>query len=189
LLVREYLWARSTPMLAVDPGSEAFNDRLYLVWQEKTYAGMRVMFILSKDKGVNWSQPVVISEQSDPKYGGKGKSYHSLLPSIAVNGAGIVGVSWYDTRDQREGKPNCNIRFRASLDGGKTWLPSVQVTNVPSSYDLSDDPGGLKAGNWVGDTAGLAADAVGAFHPLWIDNRTGVKQVFTARVAVDVSPP
>jgi hypothetical protein len=30
----------------------------------------------------------------------------------------------------------------------------------------------------------MAADAAGAFHPLWIDNRTGVKQVFTASVTV-----
>jgi hypothetical protein len=36
----------------------------------------------------------------------------------------------------------------------------------------------------LGDTAGLAADAVGTFHPLWVDKRTGVLQVFTAKVSV-----
>jgi hypothetical protein len=35
-----------------------------------------------------------------------------------------------------------------------------------------------------GHTAGLAADAAGAFHPVWIDNRTGVHQMWTARVGV-----
>jgi hypothetical protein len=35
-----------------------------------------------------------------------------------------------------------------------------------------------------GDTAGLVADADGVFHALWIDNRTGVHQVWTATIAV-----
>jgi hypothetical protein len=35
-----------------------------------------------------------------------------------------------------------------------------------------------------GDTAGLAADAGGTFHPVWIDNRTGTHQVWTASVGV-----
>jgi hypothetical protein len=35
-----------------------------------------------------------------------------------------------------------------------------------------------------GDTAGLAADAAGVFHPLWIDNRTGIHQMWTAAVTV-----
>jgi hypothetical protein len=35
-----------------------------------------------------------------------------------------------------------------------------------------------------GDTAGLAADAAGAFRAVWVDNRTGVPQVWTASVTV-----
>jgi hypothetical protein len=37
----------------------------------------------------------------------------------------------------------------------------------------------------AGDYAGLAADAAGIFHPFWIDNRTGMQQVWTAAVTVD----
>ena len=35
-----------------------------------------------------------------------------------------------------------------------------------------------------GDTAGLAADALGIFHAAWVDNRTGVPQLWTATVSV-----
>jgi hypothetical protein len=35
-----------------------------------------------------------------------------------------------------------------------------------------------------GDTAGLAASADGTFHALWIDNRTGVQQAWTAAITV-----
>ncbi len=37
----------------------------------------------------------------------------------------------------------------------------------------------------AGDYAGLAADASGAFHALWIDNRTGLAQIWTAPIVVD----
>jgi hypothetical protein len=43
---------------------------------------------------------------------------------------------------------------------------------------------GLQAQFSGGDTAGLEADAPGVFHPLWVDNRTGVVQVWTAPVRV-----
>ena len=35
-----------------------------------------------------------------------------------------------------------------------------------------------------GDTSGLAADADGAFHALWTDQRSGIGQVYTAAVTV-----
>jgi WD40 repeat protein len=172
------------PVLAVDPGSKAFKDYLYLVWSENTSVGSRAMFVVSKDKGVNWSTPVHISEQVDDKDEAKARRFHSVLPCVAVNAAGVVGVSWYDSRDSQEKKRCCNLRFRAALDGGKTWLPSATVTDVASSFDLMSKTDGHK-GIWLGETAGLAADAAGHFHPLWVDNRTGVPQVFTAKVTVD----
>jgi hypothetical protein len=166
--------ARCVPMLAVDPGSRAFKDRLYLVWTERTDAGLRVMLLRSKDKGVSWSEPVVLSGPAGPQRGAKETGHYSFLSSVAVNRAGVVAVSWYDAR-LHEGKIRCDVRLRISRDGGETWLPSARVTDVTSGYEK---------GTWVGDTAGLAADAAGAFYPLWIDSRTGVRQVFTARVAV-----
>ncbi len=36
-----------------------------------------------------------------------------------------------------------------------------------------------------GHTAGLDADANGVFHPFWVDNRTGVAQVWTAPVTIN----
>jgi hypothetical protein len=182
LFKRDFLGANANapylPMLAVDSGSKQFADRLYLVWAEKTPRGMHVMLTVSKDKGVTWSKPVLLSEQVE------GKSYHALLPSVAVNRAGAVGVAWYDTRDGRAGQPACHFRFRVSLDGGKHWLPSVRVSDAASSYELNDKKGGVQGKDWVGDTTGLATDAEGAFHALWIDNRTGMKQVLTARIGV-----
>jgi hypothetical protein len=178
--VRDYVGAPhlginpGLPMLAVAPGSGAFQDRAYLVWSERTEDGMRVMLMLSKDRGAHWSGPLEISDRAGFEEGDEGAGRYAFLPSIAVNRAGIVAVSWYDAI-AREGKLTRDLLFRASLDGGSSWLPTVRVNDVASS-DTEDA--------WVGDTAGLAASNSGAFHALWIDNRTGVKQVFTAAILV-----
>ena len=69
----------------------------------------------------------------------------------------------------------------ASIDSGTTWLPSIAVNDVPSTFNKGSY--GSRLG-WLGDTAGLTADSKGVFHPVWIDNRTGIKQVFTASILV-----
>jgi hypothetical protein len=106
------------------------------------------------------------------------QDYLAYIPCIAVNKAGVVAVTWYD----RRGLPPAggggatkgwNLRMRVSPDGGATWAPSVQVTSKPSTGELT---------GW--HTAGLTADAAGAFHPAWIDDRTGKPQLWTARVTV-----
>jgi hypothetical protein len=119
--------------------------------------------------------------------------YITFMPSVAVNKYGVVAVSWYDRRglpkirlvpqDGKDGKilsyklvaEGWNVRLRASLDGGATWLPSVQV-NEQAARGGIDLP--------VGHSAGLASGADGRFHAAWIDNRTGTHQVWTAAVVV-----
>jgi hypothetical protein len=87
----------------------------------------------------------------------------------------VVAVSWYDRRGLTGGGRGWNVRLRASLDSGESWLPSVQVNDVTSK-----EPGVES----LGHRAGLAADAGGALHATWIDRRTGTPQVWTAAVTV-----
>jgi hypothetical protein len=102
--------------------------------------------------------------------------------ALGVNQDGVVAVSWYDRRGLPDIKGNrgpqygagCNVRVRLSLDGGTSWQSSVQVNEKP-----------IRATVWeLRDSAGLTADTAGVFHPLWIDDRTGVLQVWTAAVKV-----
>ena len=137
------------------------------------------MLTLSRDKGVNWSQPVALSDEARASVESEDKAIrrYAFLPSVAVNRAGVVAVTWYDAT--RGGSTlSSNVRLKASLDGGSTWLPSVRVTEFVSRSNPDADE------SWVGHTAGLAADASGVFHPLWVDNRTGVRQVFTTTVII-----
>ena len=164
---------RCLPQLAADPGSAAYKDRLYAVWAEQPPGGFRILCSVSRDRGMTWSKPALLSEQAEA---GPGKAaYPSVVPSVAVSKAGVVAVTWYDRRGLPPGGKGWNVRLRASRDGGATWLPSVQVN------DVAADKGSVAH---LGHTAGLAADARGDFHPVWIDFRTGTGQLWTAAVKV-----
>jgi hypothetical protein len=158
------------PQLAVDQSRGRYRDHVYAVWTDRaTEDGEpHILFSLFKDKGRSWTGPPLLSEQT----GAGERDYASYLPAIAVNKDGVVAVTWYDRRGLPKGKrggfpPGWNVRLRISRDGGETWQPSVLV----------NEKAGKAPYNQVRDTAGLAADAAGRFHPVWIDDRTGIRQV------------
>jgi hypothetical protein len=86
-----------------------------------------------------------------------------------------------------ERSPRCNFFLLAvstssfgrntDADGAITWLPSARLS--AAAHVADDDT--RKNG---GDTAGLAADADGVFHRVWIDNRTGIPQMWTTTVTI-----
>jgi len=165
----------SMPALAIDRSRGPFADRLYAVWPDARYdRRTRILFSSSSDRGRTWNPPAVIdSDATDRNPNGRANSF---MPAIAVNRGGVVGVVWYDRRDNPDNL-GYYVRFRASIDGGRTWLPSERVS--AAAHVTSDD-----TRKNSGDTAGLAADADGVFHPVWIDNRTGIPQIWTAAVKV-----
>jgi hypothetical protein len=194
------------PTLAVDPGSGAFKDRIYAVWPDDKSGRTDVLLAYSSDKGKTWSRPRRVNDdrqKADPADGP-----HTLLPVVAVNRQGVVGISWYDRRDVADNL-GWWVRFSASLDGGDTFLPSTKVSEAAHQFTgkerwsvTANASGGgsqietarsktLTIGASInpflytgGHTAGLAADAGGRFHPFWVDNRTGISQVWTAPVSV-----
>jgi hypothetical protein len=166
--------ANNAAGLACDPGSRKYKDRLYAAWLSRAKGRLTVMFALSKDRGETWSEPVALSEQPT---GPDGRGYDAYLPAVAASMAGVVAVSWCDQRDIDGGR-GWDVRLRASLNGGESWLPSVRVNEKPARTSKSPAEGDHSQG----DTAGLAAGADGVFHVLWQDNRTGLMQAWTAAV-------
>ncbi len=174
-IVAEYIGAGYS-QAAVAPAQSAWPDRVFVVWQETLANGHTcIRYAYSKDRGATFSKPIVLSEQSE-----EATKYDAFLPSIAVNKAGVVAVTWYDTRALRPGESGWDVRIRVCRDGGETWQPSVQVSDAPTRKDKKTGKRILG----VGHTAGLAADADGHFHCLWVDGRTGFSQVFTVTVTV-----
>ena len=123
------------------------------------------------------------------------------MPNVAVNRDGVLGVVWYDRRDRND-NIGWDVRFAASLDGGMTFPPSVRVSGEGMRFG-TDDAWIIEASATSmlaptldlslntftfmgGDTSGLVADASGVFHAVWIENSTGLPQVWIAAITVDV---
>jgi hypothetical protein len=186
------------PAFAVDNHSKDFRDRVYVAWTDFRLGPIRVFFSHSEDRGLHWSEPALL-DPSVPKQAMQGQ------PVVAVNRDGVVGVTWYDTRDSSDGS-QFHEYFTASLDGGRTFLAPVRISSAPSTPRGAGNMnfgvlGGRHketsyiqlvsaASRWRGggDYMGLAADKDGTFHLFWADARSGTFQIYSASVSVVTGP-
>jgi hypothetical protein len=187
-------WAPMHPIMAVTPDG-SFKGRVYIVWHDGQSGRARILASYSPDEGNTWSAPKVVSDSplldpADPR-----KGLDATLPYICVTSTGLVGVIWEARRSMHEGF-GYDIRFSASLDGGETWSPSVlvsQTTTVPRVHWSRAAAAGDVTGavlDWDGndirggDLLWMDVDTRGTFHPVWVGNSTGVRQIWTAPVNV-----
>lgn len=196
------------PTLAVHEGDGSFKDRIYVTWADVTSGRSEISFAYSADQGKTWSRPRYINDDHPFDVANLSLGPDDFMPTVAVNRDGVVGVMWYDRRENRDNL-GWHVRFSASLDGGETFLPSVKISESPARFDetikwpvffwravsgggSSASPGPILnldlevMGQLFngGDYNGMATDADGVFHPLWADNRTGLHQLWTTRISV-----
>lgn len=160
--------------LAVDASPTPMRDRLYLVCMNRERNGIYVHH--SNDRGERWSAPVRADSAG-------GEVVFRRTASIAVNKDGIAGVTWYERR--KEAGKCQHVFFTASLDGGKSFLPEARVSSALSCPDTPRNGGSATRWPGGGDYSGLVASADGSFHVVWSDSRTGIYQLWTARVQVN----
>jgi hypothetical protein len=164
--------------LAVDASAGRFRDRLYFVCTTPERNGTYLYF--SGDGGERWSDPVRVDRPAEANDWRRN-------PAVAVNPDGVVGVAWYDRRDDPTRRCQ-HIYFTASFDGGATFLPEVRVTDAPSCPATARN--GAAAERWpMGtDYGALVAGPDGLFHVLWSDSRSGMYQLWTSTIRVQTSP-
>jgi hypothetical protein len=203
--------------LTVDASEGPFHDRIYAAYTNyDSVTGRRdIMVAYSSDKGAIWSKPIAVNDDALPA--NLSNSPKHFMPALAVNRNGVVGITWYDRRESKNGY-DFIVRFAASLDGGETFQRSVVVSEVPfdavspdASWNVRGwvEGGGyekryrfyrreqrkdgmplnsqfmvISANFFTQHTAGLAADGAGVFHAMWVNNRAGVPQVWTAPITV-----
>jgi hypothetical protein len=117
----------------------------------------------------------------------------------AYNAAGVMAVSWLDTR-HGPGDSAYDEFAAVSTDGGATFLPSLRLSTASSAPKVI--PGSANNDQtWLpgfddtrfvtgGDYLGLVADAAGVFHAVWPDARVGrghdhIQQAYTATLTVN----
>lgn len=185
--------------LAVDSNGGPFKDRLYAVWEDHSSGRSRVNLAYSSDEGKTWSHARLMDDDVGRQIGDTLNGPDDIHGAVAVNRAGVVGVTWLDRRDYADNL-GWALRFRASFDGGETFLPSEKVPDAdyePARGDRVPLFGGadsvrstnsLSIGWFIfhgGHTMGLTADADGGFHPLWVANPAGTPQLWSTDITVD----
>jgi hypothetical protein len=198
------------PTIDVDRSGGPFNGRAYLAWGEKRAGRCRILLAYSTDGGKQWSQPILVDDTPSPEDTTKGPD--AFLPAMAVNSRGVVGLMWYDRREDAANNRSHRLRFAASTDGGETVVRSVPVSSSAFRYSSPEVipihplvSGGARRRargkptssvttkviyaprlyDGVGDTNGMTVATDGTFNLFWIDNRTGVSHLYMAPVKVD----
>jgi hypothetical protein len=183
------------PHLAVDLTSGPFKGRVYAIWPDQRSGRAEVYLAHSDDAGKTWSRARTVNDDRPWSNGQGPDPIHGM---VAANKDGVVGVMWLDRRDHPDNL-GWTVRFRASLDGGETFTPSVQVSEAPYDPARTDPMPLIEIGGWenaagqvnlgvhnfhfnAGHTVGFAAD--GTFHALWVGNSTRVAQLWTASISI-----
>ena len=155
------------------------RNRTYHVCAANQFAGIQVRY--SDNRGERWSDAIRVDRP------GNFESY-TRTPAIAVNKDGLLGVAWYDGRNDPstiKGIFRCqDMYFTASVDGGETFLPEVKISSkrsCPASGQNMPTSLRFPAG---GEYIGMVTTPDGAFQILWSDNRTGTYQLRMATVKV-----
>lgn len=133
------------------------TGRLYLAWQSGALSSGQYdesLLITSGDGARTWTSPKVVST----RYGGP-----AFLPTIAVNSAGLVGLTWYDFRhDNPATTPlTTDVWFR-TVNALGTRVGEEQHLTGPFNYNAAPDAGG----RFLGDYEGMTTIGAG-FHPFF----------------------
>jgi hypothetical protein len=191
------------PVIAVDRSKGPFRNRIYYAYTDGSFGRCQIMLTWSDD-GTKWSKPIGVDDPRIPTDTAKGPD--AFLPQIGVNKNGVVGLTWYDRREDPRNLA-FRQRFTASLDGGESVLPSVPVSTAAHTYAQPADREGYfglgsgvagKGTAWmavvtggayrtydeVGDYGAFMVGSDGTFYPVWVDNRSGAPQLNVAPVVV-----
>jgi hypothetical protein len=139
------------------------TGQLYVVWEDARFTGgtvNQVVISSSTDGGSTWSSPSVVSNPS---------SKPAFTPTVAVNAAGTVGVTYYDFRNPdgvTTGQPT-DYWFTSSTNGG-SFGNETRIT--PASFDMLNAPnaGGLFLGDY--QALGVTGDT---FQPFFVQTNDG----------------
>ena len=121
-----------------------------------------VVLVSSADGGQTWTPRALVND--DPP------RFDNYLPEVEVDDLGVVHVTWFDRRNDSVCGINYDVYWACSLDGGRTFLPSRQITDSTNvvGKPLLNQPGwetSTRFGRFLDLAAGGAQGGVYASWP------------------------
>jgi hypothetical protein len=149
--------ADSFPSIAVD----AASGQVYVAFPQSNGTALADVFLVSSaDRGQNWSTAKLVNDD--------GTATDQWMPSVAVASNGVVGVMFYDRRNDPTDNLNIDVYLAVSSDGGVTFQPNECITSTSFPPAVNFDPH-IKAG-YMGDYNQIVASGT-TFYMAWGDNR------------------
>jgi hypothetical protein len=112
---------------------------------------------------------------------------HDFHPQVAAAPDGTIGCAFYEYGPTGAGAPPpnlINVVLAVSTDGGATFTDRINVSNQAWNPALdAPNADANPAVTFIGDYFGLAASTLG-FFPFWTDTRTGIQEIWTARLSI-----
>ncbi|MEP1306983.1 MAG: exo-alpha-sialidase [Balneola sp.] len=153
--------------------SKRFKDRIYVTWTYTNEPDKGIYLSYKDADSKKWSDPVKVNDSL---------SVTPLISSIAINDKGIVGVSWFDNRN--DPSTTCyDIYFSYSEDGGISFGKDYRITDQSSCPTMRKSGEALSRWKRGGDFHGLTT-AGSDFHIVWPDARNGLFLPYYAKISL-----
>jgi hypothetical protein len=136
------------PALAIDATHGKYSDRAYMVWNEMKDDRSRIAFTRSQDRGEHWDEVRAVGEKPPFVAADNGAGPHQVMPSVAVNREGVIGVSYYESSPVAEDSQLWPT-FIYSRDGGDTWSDPVVAGDALTTKHIVEWTKGNGFGNLV----------------------------------------
>jgi hypothetical protein len=160
--------AAGLPSIAVNRST----GQLYVAWQAHdpdSQARVDVFVARSDDRGSTWSAPVNVKLQPN--------AVQTFLPQVAVNDFGIVGVMFYDFRnDQLGDKVLSTDVFLASFTPQLVRIDEARLTSA--SFDFRQMAITGSRGYFAGDYMGLASAGAPFAAAFTMSNNLGLPVIY-----------
>jgi hypothetical protein len=172
-------------VLTVPTGCTGTGNNVIIAWADLRDSNMsRIYYRRSTNGGNNWQGP----SSGQPLLTGSlvsAANQHDFHPQIISTPSGEIGCAFYEFGPKGHGQSPpklIDVVIAMSKDNGQTFSERVTVTENP--WDPTVDAPFSHADpqvTFIGEYFGLDASRLG-FFPLWTDTRTGVQEIFTAKV-------
>jgi hypothetical protein len=136
------------------------GNNVYTAWEDGTPSEPttgHILFSQSLDGGLTWSSPTTISKSPS--------SVDAFIPTIVVNAAHTIGVSYYDFRNNTPGGSAATdvwlVRCSVACANGGNW----SEVHVDGAFDMHQAPDA--GGEFVGDYQGMTSSGT-TFQPFYI---------------------
>jgi hypothetical protein len=163
------------------------GSNLVMAWADTRNGDSHIYYRQSGDLGSSWNGPA----SGQPLLAGglaSASGQQDFHAQVATTPTGEVGCVFYEYGPNTVGEGFIenliHVVLAVSTDGGATFTSRVTVSDQAwnpaiDAPNADADPGVT----FIGDYFGFAASSLGYF-PFWTDTRTGIQEMFIARVSM-----